>query len=120
MPAAKPSLKVRVRIHVDDEIALGPGKAELLAAIAEAGSISAAGRKLGMSYRRAWLLADTMNRCFREPLVIAATGGKRGGGATLSPMGEQVLAQYRAMQKDVERAAAPHFAVLKKSLRPSS
>ncbi|MFZ5724574.1 MAG: winged helix-turn-helix domain-containing protein [Pseudomonadota bacterium] len=113
---ARPELKIRARITVGEEIAFGPGKAELLAAIADCGSISAAGRQLGMSYRRAWLLVDTMNRCFREPLVLAATGGRQGGGAQLSPLGEAVLAQYRALQSDIERAAAPHFTALKKSL----
>lgn len=117
MAAVKPVLKIRARICAGDEIAIGPGKAELLAAIAETGSISAAGRKLDMSYRRAWLLVDTMNRCFREPLVLAATGGKRGGGAGLSPLGAQVLAQYLTLQEDLDRVAAPHFAALKKHLR---
>lgn len=88
-----------------DEFALGPGKADLLAAIAEAGSISAAGRKLGFSYRRTWLLVDTMNRCWREPLVATAHGGARGGGATLTPLGASVLERYRALATTLATAA---------------
>ena len=86
------------------EIAIGPGKADLLQAIAESGSISESARRLGMSYRRAWLLVDTMNRCFREPLVASATGGSGGGGARVTPFGERVLAQYRGLERRVERS----------------
>ena len=86
------------------EIAIGPGKAQLLEAIAETGSISASAKRLGMSYRRAWLLVDTMNRCFREPVVTSATGGTGGGGARLTPFGERVLDRFRAMLEHVERA----------------
>jgi molybdate transport system regulatory protein len=86
------------------EIAMGPGKAALLEAIAESGSISGSARKLGMSYRRAWLLVDTMNRCFREPLVASATGGSGGGGARLTDFGRRVLAAYRSLETSVERA----------------
>jgi molybdate transport system regulatory protein len=88
------------------EIAIGPGKADLLDAIAATGSISESARRLGMSYRRAWLLVDTMNRCFREPLVVSATGGSGGGGARVTPFGRQVLACFRAMQKRCDRALA--------------
>lgn len=114
--AAQPVLKARVRLCLGEEIALGPGKADLLAAIASTGSISAAGRHLGMSYRRAWLLVDTMNRCFREPLVLSAAGGAHGGGAHLSPLGEEVLTRYRALAADVERVAEGHFAGLRELL----
>jgi molybdate transport system regulatory protein len=86
------------------EIAIGPGKADLLDAIAASGSISESARRLGMSYRRAWLLVDTMNRCFREPVVASATGGSGGGGAQVTPFGRTVLARYRALEKSVERA----------------
>ena len=77
----------RLRIHRGDDIAVGPGKVDLLEAIGATGSISGAARSLGMSYRRAWLLVDTMNRCFRTPVVQAEAGGKRGGGAQLTPLG---------------------------------
>ena len=86
------------------EIAIGPGKADLLDSIAASGSISESARRLGMSYRRAWLLVDTMNRCFREPVVASATGGSGGGGAQVTPFGRTVLARYRALEKSVERA----------------
>jgi molybdate transport system regulatory protein len=96
----------KLRVMFGTEIAIGPGKAELLDAIAATGSISESARKLGMSYRRAWLLVDTMNRCFREPLVASATGGSGGGGATLTPFGRRVLAQFRSMESRVDRAIA--------------
>jgi molybdate transport system regulatory protein len=86
------------------EIAIGPGKADLLESIAASGSISESARRLGMSYRRAWLLVDTMNRCFREPVVASATGGSGGGGAQVTPFGRRVLARYRALETSVERA----------------
>src|SRR5471032_3039230 len=75
-------LNLKLRLMRDEEVAMGPGKADLLEAIAEAGSISGAARSMGMSYRRAWLLVDVMNRCFQKPLVHSAAGGAQGGGAT--------------------------------------
>lgn len=92
----------RWRIASGREIALGPGKADLLEAIGRLGSISAAARALGMSYRRAWVLVDTMNRCFVRPLVI--TSRWRGGGASLSKPGREVLRLYRATERDSRRA----------------
>ena len=77
---------------------MGPGKADLLEAILETGSISAAGRKLSMSYRRAWLLVDEMNKCFRGPLVHARLGGTHGGGADITELGHEALRQYRELQ----------------------
>lgn len=91
-------LEPRIRILLGSSIAIGPGKAALLQAIGETGSIAAAGRRMGMSYRRAWLLTKTMNACFRGPLVDAAKGGIGGGGARLTAMGREVLALYRAME----------------------
>ncbi|MBI3715312.1 MAG: LysR family transcriptional regulator [Betaproteobacteria bacterium] len=88
----------KLRILFGEDIAIGPGKADLLEAIRDTGSISSAGRKLGMSYKRAWNLADTMNRCFREPLIDTATGGGGGGGAHLTRFGEAVLTSYRRME----------------------
>jgi molybdate transport system regulatory protein len=93
---------------------LGPGKGELLARIAETGSISAAGRAMGMSYKRAWQLVETLNGYFRSPLVMAATGGKAGGGAQLTALGKQVLAQYQAMTAATEAACAKQVAALRK------
>lgn len=95
-PAAADSPRLRVLLGA--AVAIGPGKADLLDAIAESGSISAAAKNMGMSYRRAWLLVDTMNRCFDGPLVASARGGSGGGGARLTPLGEEVLARYRDME----------------------
>lgn len=80
---------------------MGPGKADLLDAIRQHGSISAAARAMGMSYRRAWLLVDVMNRCWQKPLVATAPGHSRGGGAQVTPSGEQVLARYRTLQANL-------------------
>lgn len=119
---AKLSGKLQIRARVllqteqGEEIAMGPGKAELLEAIAEAGSISGAARKMGMSYRRAWLLVDTMNRCFKSPLVSSAAGGNQGGGASLTPLGEEVLALYQQLQADIKAAAQTQGATLQKLL----
>lgn len=96
--APAPILKIKLQIFCGAEIAMGPGKADLLDAIARKGSISAAGRDMGMSYRRAWLLVDAMNRCWREPLVATSAGGPNKGGARLTPFGERTLATYRGMQ----------------------
>jgi len=89
---------VRIGIPLGDCYAMGPGKADLLDAIHDTGSISAAGRKLGMSYRRAWLLVDEMNRCFLTPVVEAHLGGTGGGGARVTELGHEALRRYRALQ----------------------
>ncbi|MGH6629417.1 MAG: winged helix-turn-helix domain-containing protein [Burkholderiales bacterium] len=86
--------------------AMGPGKAELVERIGRTGSISAAAREMGMSYRRAWQLVESMNASFREPVVQTATGGKRGGGALVTAFGERVVAQFRAMESRASRAIA--------------
>ena len=96
--------KIKVQIYCGDEIAMGPGKADLLEAIAREGSISAAGRAMGMSYRRTWLLVDTMNRCWDRPLVETAMGGKQGGGARITERGREVLQHYRTLQCDLASA----------------
>ena len=88
----------RLRVLMGSSIAMGPGKADLLQAIADAGSITRAARRMGMSYRRAWLLVETMNLCFRAPLVEASRGGAGGGGARLTPLGREALARYRDME----------------------
>lgn len=108
-PAPPPSLKIKIQLYCGDEIAMGPGKADLLDAIAREGSISAAGRALGMSYRRTWLLVDVMNRCWDGPLVETAAGGSHGGGAKVTQLGRDVLARYRDLQRiagDCERSEA--------------
>ncbi len=110
-------VKTQVRLMLDDEIAMGPGKADLLAAIDTTGSISAAGKQLGMSYRRAWLLVDTMNRCFREPLVTTAKGGAAGGGTLLSEHGRAVLQRYRELERQLSGITDIAFADLAPLLR---
>lgn len=111
-------LKLKLQLYCGDEIAMGPGKADLLEAIAREGSISGAGRAMGMSYRRAWLLVDTMNRCFREPLVAAHPGGGKNAGAQLTSEGKAALAAYRALSAQVEGGASgADFLVLEAAIR---
>jgi molybdate transport system regulatory protein len=98
------ALKFKLQVMCGDQIALGPGKADLLEAIDREGSISGAGRALGMSYRRAWLLVDEMNRCFADRLVETLTGGGRVRGARVTATGHIVLAAYRELEAAAERA----------------
>ena len=111
---------LKLRLLCDGEIAMGPGKADLLDAIARTGSISAAARQMGMSYRRAWLLVDVMNRSFRQPLVRSATGGPHGGGASVTEAGQQVLQHFRAMEAAAAQVAEPHVAALANLLRTAT
>jgi len=90
--------KPQIRIMFRKAIAMGPGKADLLKAIDALGSISAAARSLGMSYRRAWLLVDTMNQSFKAPVVETLTGGQKGGGARVTDTGHEVLRRYLDME----------------------
>ncbi|ANK12900.1 winged helix-turn-helix domain-containing protein [Erythrobacter neustonensis] len=115
----RPPLKLKIQIMCGDEIAMGPGKADLLGAIAAHRSISAAGRALGMSYRRTWLLVDTMNRCWAEPLVATVPGNPKAG-AQLTALGEAILAQYRELQSALEQASSAKLAaILDQSLLPA-
>lgn len=107
---------IKLRLVLGPEIAFGPGKAELLKGIQETGSISAAGRKQGMSYKRAWQLVDTMNRDFREPLVVASKGGQSGGGAALTPAGRKVLDCYLKMVVKTEQAIRTEWRQLQKAV----
>ena len=102
-------LNLKLRLMRDEEVAMGPGKADLLEAIAEAGSISGAARSMGMSYRRAWLLVDVMNRSFQKPLVHSAAGGAQGGGAQLTEDGVAALAHFRSMEEAATEAAQAHL-----------
>ena len=97
---------LRLRYVFADGTMLGPGKAELLEAIRETGSIAGAGRRMGMSYKRAWLLVETLNAGFREPLVASSRGGAGHGGAQLTATGEEVLALYRRLEVRSRDAAA--------------
>lgn len=92
--------RASLRIEFGPEQRIGPGKVRLLELVAEAGSISAAAREMDMSYRRAWLLIDEMNRMFKEPVIAAMTGGAHGGGARLTEFGESLIAAYRAVEAD--------------------
>jgi molybdate transport system regulatory protein len=108
-PTAKSSRSVsvqpRIRVFAGRDIAMGPGKAELLAQISQTGSINQAAKRMKMSYMRAWSLVQMMNRCCHEPLVSAAHGGERGGGAQLTPAGRRMLALYRQMENQALKAA---------------
>jgi len=104
--------KLTLRVDLGPDQAIGPGKIRLLEAIAATGSISQAGRALGMSYRRAWLLVDDLNHCFRTPVVAAQTGGSRGGGAALTPFGADLVAHYRALERAAHRAGGRHLRAL--------
>ena len=99
--------RIRIRVLADSVVARGPGKADLLDAIDEIGSISGAARRMKMSYRRAWLLVDTMNACFKQPLVATAKGGTEGGGASLTATGRRVLSRYRKLADAVQKDFAP-------------
>jgi len=111
------NVRLTVRIDFGAERALGPGKIRLLEAIGKTGSISRAGRALGMSYRRAWLLVDDMNRCFRAPVVATQPGGVKGGGAALTPFGVALIENYRAIEAQAAAAAMPRLQALENSLR---
>lgn len=93
-----------LRILGKSAAAMGPGKAELVERIGRTGSISAAARDMGMSYRRAWQLVESLNETFREPVVTTAIGGRRGGGAKVTPYGERVVAGFRAMERKASAA----------------
>lgn len=113
------SNSIRIRIIANETIAFGPGKASLLRAIAQIGSISGAAREMGMSYRRAWLLVEQMNRCFQAPLVETATGGLKGGGAQITRMALDVLAHYETMQQKAAAATHDDLAYLQALMRSS-
>lgn len=118
--AKKPSSEIRVRLRINrgDAIALGPGKVELLEGLEQTGSITQAAMNLDMSYMRAWTLIRTMNRSFKQPLVEAERGGKKGGGgARLTEAGREVLDLYHRMNAKSLAAIQPEWRRLQKSLR---
>jgi molybdate transport system regulatory protein len=108
--AKRPAIQLRILLTA--ETVLGPGKADLLEGVQETGSIAAASRRMGMSYKRAWYLIDTMNSYFKEPLVVSTKGGKAGGGAKLTATGSDVLKRYRRMEADAEKIAVRNLAAL--------
>jgi molybdate transport system regulatory protein len=111
------TLKLRILF---DGAMFGPGKAELLERIRDTGSISAAGRQMEMSYKRAWMLVETMNAAFREPLVDSMRGGAGGGGARLTEAGKEVLRHYRAVEDQALAAARRDIEALEAMLRPET
>lgn len=110
--------RLSIRIDLPSGDRIGPGKIALLEAIRSTGSISAGARALGMSYRRAWLLVEEINESLREPAVAAETGGRRGGGAVLTPVGERVINLYRAIEDHARAAAGGEFRAIGKLVRP--
>jgi molybdate transport system regulatory protein len=101
-----------IRIDFAPEHRIGPGKIQLLEQIAALGSIAAGGRALGMSYRRAWELINELNSIFDQPVVVAKSGGKKGGGAALTALGLTVISRYRAIERAAATAAESHVAAL--------
>jgi molybdate transport system regulatory protein len=114
----RPAGRLRIRILLAAGEPFGPGKAELLEAIRDSGSIAAAGRRMGMSYQRAWDLVAAMNAHFREPVVAAAKGGARGGGTALTPFGMEILAAYREIEALAAEATAEKLDWLRRQLAP--
>jgi molybdate transport system regulatory protein len=114
---SKPSVRslpsLSVRIDLDSEGRIGPGKIQLLEHIQSCGSISAAGRAMDMSYKRAWDLVDEINRICRHPAVERQTGGKNGGGAVLTPFGMSLVARYRKIERDAASAVRKELVALR-------
>lgn len=108
---------LRIRAVLGDGLIIGPGQADLLAGIHEAGSIAAAARRMGMSYKRAWQLVGILNTTFREPLITKVKGGSSGGGAQLTPLGNAVLDAYRRLEAKASAAGAEPFAALRAALK---
>ena len=109
--------RVSLRVEFGDQARIGPGKIRLLELIGEHGSISAAGRAMGMSYRRAWLLVDSMNACFTDPVVESSPGGSGGGGARLTGFGHKLIARFRRIESKAAVAAAADLAALARARR---
>ncbi len=103
-------ITVRVRIYFDQSLAIGPGRIELLEGVQRTGSLSQAARDMGMSYRRAWLLMQSLNDSLRNPASIAVRGGRRGGGATVTPVGRALIQAYRRTEARVGRNISARFA----------
>lgn len=111
------NLKLQIRILLEQNIAFGPGKADLLEAIARTGSISQAAKSMNMSYRRAWQLVDTMNQCFETALVETQTGGTHGGGAAVTALGQKVLQHYRQMEINARQALERDYQIMSSYLK---
>lgn len=116
MKAGNKTTGARLRIVLKPGIAIGPGKADILSGIRETGSIAAAGRRMGMSYKRAWTLVEAMNAFFDEPMVETSRGGNARGGASLTTTGDKVLDSYRRMEALTDKAIAKEMAKLQRAL----
>ena len=117
LPPGLPYAGLTLRILSRGERAMGPGKAELVERIASTGSISAAAREMGMSYRRAWQLVEAINASFRAPVVVKVVGGTRGGGAAVTDYGRDLVRRFRAMEVKASRAVAKDLAVIQGELK---
>ena len=108
--------QLSIRIDIGPDHRIGPGKVQLLEQVAALGSIAAGGRALGMSYRRAWELIEELNSIFGRPVVESRAGGKKGGGAAITPLGLNLISRYRAMERAAEAASEAHLLELEKEL----
>jgi molybdate transport system regulatory protein len=113
-------ITLKVSILFDSGARIGPGKARLLECIRDTGSISAAARDMRMSYKRAWLLLDSMNQAFSEPVIVAAPGGAKGGGASLTDFGAEVLERYRRIHDRAAATAIDDLVALGRRSRPNA
>jgi molybdate transport system regulatory protein len=112
--------RIRLHTHLDPSHSLGPGKARLLELVGELGSISAAARTMDMAYRHAWELIDDLNQCFGGPLVETRRGGRSGGGAVLTPLGEQVLGRFQEIERATRAVTARPLTALERMRRRRS
>lgn len=117
MTTGQEAPRLRLRIDLAPGAAIGPGKVRLMELIREEGSIAAAGRRMGMSYRRAWRLVDALNGTFNGPLVEAQPGGSGGGGAVLTPLGLAVIERYRTIEALATKASASALSELSRDVR---
>jgi molybdate transport system regulatory protein len=112
--------RLKLTLALDSGARLGPGKAALLESVRATGSIAAAARAMGMDYKRAWLLVDSLNQAFQTPVVERVTGGTRGGGASLTPFGEELLARYRRLETAATERAAEDLDALERRAAPDA
>jgi molybdate transport system regulatory protein len=110
--------RLKLTLVLDSGARVGPGKAALLESVRATGSIAAAARAMGMDYKRAWLLVDSLNQAFQTPVVERVTGGPRGGGASLTPFGEELLARYRRLETAATERAAEDLDALERRAAP--
>lgn len=112
--------RIKISLILDSGARIGPGKVALLESVRDTGSISAAARAMGMDYKRAWTLIDSLNRAFDEPLVLRTTGGTGGGGAALTSFGAGVLERYRRLEHSATKLATADLKVLERHALPEA